>query len=48
MVFSVCRVSFVELVFWTLTVIGWVYTVLAAQRVSQRQVASLPVAEDYL
>ena len=35
-------------VFWSLTIIGWVYTVLAAQRVAQRQVASLPVAEDLL
>ena len=40
-------VSFMQ-VFWSLTIIGWVYTVLAAQRVAQRQVASLPVAEDLL
>ena len=35
-------------VFWSLAVIGWVYTVLAARRVAQRQVADLPLAEDFL
>jgi len=46
--FAICNFSAVELVCWSLAIIGWVYTVLAAQFMADRQMAELPLPDDRL